>query len=191
MKTTLENNGRECHPPKGSFPGPPPGGIYRRSKNIRYKINRSKIPETVQKRPKRILPGMTMCNNCPICPFLTEEKSVRATATNLTVDISRPVNSQTKNILYYISCEKCSMQYIGESEHLLQDHFSEHKSFAMNQKVNKAAGQHFSGKGHKVSNMRVTIFEKIFNLVSSVRKESEKYFTTKRNTKYKGMNRIT
>jgi len=83
------------------------------------------------------------------------------------------------------------MQYIGESERSLQDRFSEHKSYAMNQKVNKATGQHFSEKGHKVSDMRVTILEKVFSLDAAVRKEREKYFITKMNTKYKGMNRIT
>ena len=61
----------------------------------------------------------------------------------------------------------------------------------MNQKVNKSTGQHFSGKGHTVSDMRVTILEKVFSLDAAVRKEREKYFITKMNTKYKGMNRIT
>ena len=83
------------------------------------------------------------------------------------------------------------MQYIGESERSLQDRFSEHKSYAMNQKVNKATGQHFSEKGHKASDMRVTILEKVFSLDAAVRKERERYFITKMNTKYKGMNRIT
>ena len=73
----------------------------------------------------------------------------------------------------------------------LQDRFSEHRSYAMNQKVNKATGEHFSQKGHRVSDMRVSIIEKIFSSDAAVRKEREKYFITKMNTKYRGMNRIT
>ena len=61
----------------------------------------------------------------------------------------------------------------------------------MNQKVNKATGEHFSQKGHRVSDMRVSIIEKIFSTETEVRKEREKYFITKMNTKYRGMNRIT
>ena len=82
---------------------------------------------------------------------MREGKTVRATATNLTVEINRPVNCQTKNFLYCISCEKCPMQYVGERERSLQDRFSEHKRHTMNRKVNKATGEHFSQKGHKVS----------------------------------------
>ena len=72
-----------------------------------------------------------------------------------------------------------------------QDCFSEHKSYAINQKVNKATGEHFNLKGHKVSDMRVSILEKIFSSDAAVRKEREKYFIMKMNTKYKGLNRIT
>ena len=83
------------------------------------------------------------------------------------------------------------MQYIGESERSLQDHFSEHRSYDMNQKVNKATGQHFSEKDHKVSDTRLTIIEIFFSSDVAVRKEREKNFITKMNTNYIGMNRIT
>ena len=83
------------------------------------------------------------------------------------------------------------MQYIGESERSLQERFSEHKSYAVNKKVNKATGEHFNQKGHKVSDMRVSIIEKTFSSDAAVRKEREKYFIMKIYTKYKGLNRIT
>ena len=83
------------------------------------------------------------------------------------------------------------MQYVGESERSLQSRFSEHKSYVMNQKINKATGQHFNQKGHKVSDMRVSILEKIFSSDAGVRKEREKYFISKMNTKYKGMNKVS
>ena len=83
------------------------------------------------------------------------------------------------------------MQYIGESERSLQDRFSEHKSYAINQKVSKATAESFSQKGHKVSDMRVSILEKIFSLDTAVRKEREKYYIMKMNTKNEGLNRVT
>ena len=69
--------------------------------------------------------------------------------------------------------------------------FSEHKGYALNQRVNKATGEHFSQKGHKVSDMRVTVLEKIFSSDTAVRKEREKMFINKMNSKYKGLNKIT
>ena len=79
------------------------------------------------------------------------------------------------------------MQYIGESERSLQERFSEHKSYA----VNKATGEHFNQRGHKVSDMRVSIIEKIFSSDAAVRKEREKYFIMKMNTKYKGLTKVS
>ena len=90
-----------------------------------------------------------------------------------------------------ITCAKCNVQYIGESERTLQDRFSEHKGYAQNNKVNKTTGEHFGQKGHRVSDMRVTIIEKIYSSDPAVRKEREKFFIQKMNTRYKGLNKIT
>ena len=123
---------------------------------------------------------MTKCNNCPICPFVVEGKFVRSTATNNTFEINGQVNCQARNILYCITCAKCKVQYIGESERTLQERFSEHKGYGMNNKVNKTTGEHFSQIGHK-----------IYSSDPAVRKEREKFFILKMNTKYKGLNKIT
>ena len=53
---------------------------------------------------------------------------------------------------------------------------------------NKATGLHFSQNGHKVSDMKVTVLEKIFSTDGAVRKEREKYFIQEMNTKCKGLN---
>ena len=168
----------------------PPSVAYKRPQNLKDKLIRSKIPET-QKRVRRNLPGMSKCNNCSICPFVSEGKIVKSTATNHTVEINKQVNCQTKNILYCITCERCTVQYIGETERSLQDRFSEHKGYAINQKTNKTTGEHFSQKGHRVSDMKVTILEKIFSSDPAIRKERERYFIVKMNTKLKGLNKIT
>ena len=169
----------------------PPLVAYKRPPNIRDKIIRSKIPASPQKRPRRIVPGMSKCNNCVICPFVKEGRSVRSTASKLIVDINKPVNCQSKNILYCITCDKCLIQYIGETERTLQERFSEHKGNAVNMKTSKATGEHFSQKTHKVSDMKVSILEKISSTDPAVRKERGKHFISKMNTKYKGVNKIT
>ena len=129
---------------KDAFPLPPLVA-YRRPQNIRDKIVRSKIPGTPI-RAKRIIPGMKKCNNCIICPFVRESKTVQSTASKCTVEINRPVNCQTRNILYCITCTKYSLQYIGESERSLKDRFSEHKGYVVNNKLTKATGEHFNQK---------------------------------------------
>ena len=87
--------------------------------------------------------------------------------------------------MYCITCAKCKVQYIGESERTLQERFSEHKGYAMNNKTNKTTGEHFGQKGHRVSDMRVTVLEKIYSSDPAVRREREKIFILKMNTKTK------
>ena len=134
---------------------------------------------------------MSKCNNCPICPFVSECKIVKSTASNHIVEVNKQVNCQTKNILYCITCDRCTVQYIGETERSLQDRFSEHKGYAINHKTKKTTGEHFSQRGHKVSDMKVTILEKVFSTDPAIRKERERYFILKMNTKHKGLNKIT
>ena len=95
-------------------------------------------------------------------------KTVRGT-TNMTVD------QLTLNLIYCVFCDRCSVQYIGESELSLQQHFSEHKGYAMNSHLNKATGEHFNLKGHKVYDMRVIIVVKVFSQNPGVRKERESH----------------
>ena len=78
-----------------------------------------------------------------------------------------------------------SLQYIGESERTLKERFSEHKGYVVNNMRNKATGEHYNQKGHKVSDMKITIIEKIYSSDPAVRKEREKYFINKFNTKHK------
>ena len=107
----------------------------------------------------------------------------------MTIDKNRPVNCQSKNVIYCVFCDRCSVQYIGESERSLQQRFSEHKGYVMNSHLNKATGEHFNLKGHKVSDMSVIIVEKVFSQNPRVRKERESHYIKLMNTKYKGLNK--
>ena len=81
------------------------------------------------------------------------------------------------------------MQYVGESERSLHDRFSEHRGYVTQQHLTKATGYHFNLPGHSVSDMRVTILEKIHSSDPLVRKEREEMFIRQLNTKYKGLNK--
>ena len=167
----------------------PPLVAYRRPKNVRDKLIRSKVPPLPPARPKREISGMTKCNRCPICPYIKVGKSVKATATKTEVAINKPVNCQTKNAIYLIGCRKCAMQYIGETDRTLQTRFSEHRGYVTNRHLAKATGYHFNLPGHSISDMEVTVLEKIFNLDPQYRKTREAKWIQEFNTKYKGMNR--
>ena len=169
----------------------PPLIAYKRPPNIKDKLIRAKIPPKVPSKPKRDLPGMKKCLQCPICPFVQPGRSVKSTASQYTVDINTAVNCLSRNIVYCIGCKRCQQQYIGESERSLKERFSEHRGYVNNKYLTKATGYHFNQAGHNISDMTVTIIEKVHNKDELFRKEREKFFIKKMNTKYKGMNRKT
>ena len=134
---------------------------------------------------------MKKCNNCPICPFVKTGHSVKSAQSNFSVDIDMSVDCQTKNLIYMLDCNKCPTQYIGETHRTLQDRFSEHLGYVKNKHLNKATGEHFNSKGHKQSDMKITIKEKIHSNSHQYRKQREKMYITRFNTKYKGMSQKT
>ena len=107
------------------------------------------------------------------------------------MDINRNVNCQIKNLIYLISCKNCQTQYVGETARSLQSRISEHLGYIKNQKLTKATGEHFNLKGHKQSDLQVSIIEKLNSTSEQFRKQREKMFIQKFNTKYKGLNQKT
>ena len=107
------------------------------------------------------------------------------------VDINTSVDCQTRNLIYMLGCKKCPTQYIGETNRTLQDRFSEHLGHVKNKHLNKLTGEHFNSKGHKQSDMTITVIEKQHNTSNQFRKQREMMYISKFNTKYKGMNQKT
>ena len=55
--------------------------------------------------------------------------------------------------------------------------------------LTKATGAHFNQRGHSISDMQITIIEKVFNPDPQFWKQREKMFINKFNTRYKGINK--
>ena len=169
----------------------PPMIAYKRHRNLKDMLIRSKVPKLDNRRPKRKLTGMRKCGKCVVCPYVKEGKKVKATATNYTKDINESVDCNTDNFIYLIECGKsnCREQYVGCSDQQFKARMGQHKGYVNNKKLEKATGFHFSQKNHSLSDMKVSIIEKIYNKNRFYLLEKEKHYIRKFNTKYKGMNR--
>ena len=174
---------------KEIFPDPPLVA-YKRPKNVRDTLIRSKVPPGMSGRPRRELKGMKKCNKCGVCSFVKEGSVVKANSTNYKIDINCSVDCSTKNVIYMLGCRKCPQQYIGETERMLKERFLEHRSYVSTNNQTKSTGAHFTSKGHSISDMEIIIVEKMFNQDPQYRKQREKLYIQKFNTKYKGLNRI-
>ena len=168
----------------------PPLTAFRRQKNIGEYLIRAKVPPA-KSRSKREMKGMTKCNKpCQACPFIMEGKEVKSD--KFTWKITQPMNCETENCIYMIECnkEKCKQRYIGETKRSLAKRLSEHKGYISSMFPTKATGIHFNQRGHSVSDVRITILEKMKTSDESYRKERERYLINKFNTYYKGINRM-
>ena len=169
----------------------PPLVAYMRPPNIKDKLIRAKIPRPNSTKPKRNLPGMKKCLNCGVCPYVKVGKSVNSTNSNYRIEINSSVNCSSSNVIYMVGCKKCTQQYVGETERSVKERFREHRGYVAANLKNKATGQHFNEPGHSVSDMTITVIEKVFNKDPQYRKQREKMFINKFNTRYKGLNKMS
>ena len=168
----------------------PPLTAYKRQRNLKDRLVRAKVPKEKPNKPNRILKGMTKCGRqCTSCPYILEGKEIRATTWKW--NITKRVDCSTTNCVYMIECQKqyCKEKYIGETERELRERISEHRGYIHNKVKSQATGAHFNLPGHSLSDMKVTILEKVKSKDDLYRKERESYHIRKFNTFYRGINR--
>ena len=90
-----------------------------------------------------------------------------------------------------IECKKdtCKQRYIGQSGQKFASRIAQHRGYIQNRKFNQPTGYHFNQPGHSVSDMSVTILEKVKYRDELYRREREKYLINKFDTYKNGMNK--
>ena len=114
---------------KQVFPAPPLVA-YRRPHNLRDKLVKAKVPDPPS-RPTREVPGMKKCSKvfCQTCPYVVPSNSVKCSLTNQEVLINSSVTCKTSNVIYCITCKKCSQKYVGETSKELGQRFAQHRGY--------------------------------------------------------------
>ena len=79
--------------------------------------------------------------------------------------------------------------YVGKTDCQVKVRISEHRGTIINDKLDKAFGDHFNSKGHKLSDFSFTILEKVFKTDPEYLKRKEEHYIRPLNTQYKGLNR--
>ena len=87
-----------------------------------------------------------------------------------------------------IQCNRCNLQYIGETKRRLKDRFNEHcRTIDIPNTKSKptTAAEHFlSSPNHTANNMQLIPIEKIFSNRDSIRKAKEAFFNFKRQNRH-------
>ena len=133
---------------------------------------------------------MKKCNiPCPICPFVEEGKVVKSTKSDERVEINAHITCQTKNLIYCATCEKCSQQYIGQTDRTLQERIQEHLGYIRNEKLNQATGEHFNLDGHFIHDMRISVIEKLHKTDRATREIRESMYIQSFHSELDGINK--
>ena len=85
-----------------------------------------------------------------------------------------------------IQCNRCNLQYIGETKRRLKDRFNEHRRTIHNPEAQSepptAAKHILSSPGHTAIDMQLILVEKIFSNRDSIRKAREAFLIQKGRT---------
>ena len=103
----------------------PPQVSFRRPKNLKDELVRSKVGNRQSNKG-----GMINCSKtrCQICNFVEEGKSFTDSLGNRKYVINYEFDCDSNGVVYLIKCKRCGKQYIGSTINTFRTHFNNHKS---------------------------------------------------------------
>ena len=175
----------EC---KNIFQQQLPVVAFRRSPNLRDLLVTAKLPSNSTNPLPQLPSGSFRCGkNCATCPYISDGLTTHTFfSTNETRHIKSNLTCDTKNLIYMIQCNRCNLQYIGETKRRLKDRFNEHRRTINNPKTKSkptTVAQHFlSSPNHTAYDMQLIPIEKVFSNRDSIRKAREAFLISKGST---------
>ena len=104
--------------------------------------------------------GVTTCggSKCGCCNYIISDTKIELKHTKF--DCIGNLNCDSANIIYVITCTKCTMGYVGETGNTLRTRLHQHLSDIRLQKPT-AVAEHFNTAGHSLEHFRVMPIEQI------------------------------
>ena len=143
----------------------PPMVAFRRPTNIKDLVVRStlKAPSTEATNP-----GFSPCKQCAACKHQHEghriqhtvsSNSITSTTSGESFTIHHSLNCMSTNIIYVITCKRCSQQYVGETKRTLKQRLLEHCGDAKHSRE-KPVARHFNLPGHSRNDITITAVDR-------------------------------
>jgi hypothetical protein len=135
---------------------------YRRNKNLADTLVRAKCGTNQETHSKT---HDKMCKtpwNCKFCPKPSQTRTYKSTTTGREYKGPAKYTCKTENIIYLITCRKCSKQYIGETYRQFQVRMKEHLKYIRNpSQYDEPTGRHFTTNGHNISDFQSRVIHKM------------------------------
>ena len=129
---------------------------FRRPKNIRDHLVRALCHNPMDVQPAQdkgyseTKKKSKRCSrkNCRYCNKLVKTGSIRSPITHRQYDTIRNCDCETNNIIYCISCKRCSKQYVGHTKRTLRERMCEHFRFISQSNNTHSVGRHYNDPDH-------------------------------------------
>ena len=161
---------------------------FRRSSNLRDLLVTAKLSSNSTNPYPQLPSGSFRCGkNCATCPYISHGlTNYTFFSTGQTHPIKSNLTCETKNLIYMIQCNRCNLQYIGETKRRLKDRFNEHRRTIDNPnaitKPTTAAEHFLTAPNHTANDMQLIPIEKVHSKRDSVRKAREAFLICKGRT---------
>lgn len=121
----------------------------------------------------------TRCGCCHHLQDLTHLKIFN----DITLPSTQILTCNSRNIVYLIHCNKCSMNYVGETKRQLKDRLNNHRSTIKTKKPT-AIAIHFNEPQHNINNLQIMPIETLSTDSEYERKLREAFWMKKLHTVY-------
>ena len=127
----------------------PPIVAYKRDLSLRDILVHSTDSSSTEQ------PGSHACQRprCHTCEFITPLTDIRGPKSTFT--IRDHFTCMSENLVYCISCRRCSHIYIGETGRSLRSRIGEHLRSVRNNTPGFPVAQHFNSAGHSITDVQV------------------------------------
>ena len=164
---------------KKVFPAPPMLA-FKQPPNLRSMLVRAKL--ATKSRPSRVNTGTHKCGKeCKLCPYINSEKQFKSTITKEIIKYKSDFSCTTVGVIYLVTCNKCNIQYIGQTTRKFNTRMKEHIT-AIKKCEDTVIGTHFNSVGHSLANFSVQIIEKVCPNETHILLERERFWILKFNT---------
>ena len=87
---------------------------FRKPKSLGDYLVRAKVDS---RGPKQLLLGTVKCasRRCEVCMYMDENSHFKSSQDNRVYSINYNLNCNSSNVVYLITCKKCSLQYVGST----------------------------------------------------------------------------
>ena len=160
--------------------------VGRNLKSLLVRSKLSDLPITENNNNFNNRTGYKKCTStrCNLCKYYTKETNlIQSTSTKQNFYIKHELTCTSKNVIYLLTCNKCKVQYVGETGQAARDRFNNHKS-SINTNRATPVSVHFNSIPHEPSDLNFIPIEKLPNNNKTDRLRAEKIWTKRLRTFY-------